>query len=79
MSTEIEGYLDYPMVAIPGGEIELRDDRIKRRWKVQFKPFLLAPYPVTMDLSNAIINNSSQGDLKPFVNIKVKMVYTLLG
>jgi hypothetical protein len=69
VSTEIEGYLDYPMVAISGGEIELRDDRIKRRWKAEIKPFLLAPYPVTVDLSNAIINNSSQGDLKPVVNI----------
>ncbi|MDH6427391.1 hypothetical protein BSK62_10810 [Paenibacillus odorifer] len=69
MSTEIEGYLDYPMVAIPGEKIELRDDRITCRWKAEIKPFLLAPYPVTMDLSNAIINNSSQGDLKPVVNI----------
>jgi len=57
------------MLAIPGGEIELRDDRIKRRWKAEIKPFLLAPYPVTVDLYNAIINNSSQGDLKPVVNI----------
>jgi hypothetical protein len=69
VSTEIESYLDYPRLQILGGEIDLRDDRIKRRWKAQFKPFLLAPYPVTMDLSNAIINNSSQGDLKPVVNI----------
>ncbi|OME24203.1 cytoplasmic protein [Paenibacillus odorifer] len=69
MSIKIKSDLDYPMVAIPGGEIELRDDRIKRKWKAEIKPFLLAPYPVTVDLFNAIINNSSHGDLKPVVNI----------
>jgi hypothetical protein len=29
VSNEIKSYIDYPMVKIPGGEIELRDDRIK--------------------------------------------------
>ncbi len=59
--------MDYPRLQILGGEIELRDDRIKRRWKAEIKPFLFAPYPVTVDLTNAIINNSSQGDLKPVI------------
>lgn len=38
------------MVKIPGGEITLRDDRIKQIWTVDLLPFLLAKYPVTQDL-----------------------------
>lgn len=72
MSNEIKNYIDYPMVQIPGGEIELRDDRIKSKWKAEIKPFLLAPYPVTMGLYDAITNKSPysfDGDLQPVVNI----------
>ena len=39
----------YPTVSIPGGEVALRDDRAKRIWTTGIKPFLLAPYPVTME------------------------------
>ncbi|MEH7511217.1 formylglycine-generating enzyme family protein, partial [Gottfriedia acidiceleris] len=28
------------MVKIPGGNIELRDDRIKSKWKNEIRPFL---------------------------------------
>jgi formylglycine-generating enzyme required for sulfatase activity len=38
------------MIEIPGGEIELRDDRIKHKWTVNIQPFLLAKYPVTQFL-----------------------------
>jgi len=72
VSNEIMSYIDYPMVKIPGGEIELRDDRIKNKWKAEIRPFLLARYPVTMNLYYAITNKSSNsfyGDLKPVVNI----------
>ncbi len=71
MSNEINNYFDYPMVKIPGGEIELRDDRIKNKWKTEIRSFLLAPYPVNMDLFNAITNKTphSLDDLKPVVNI----------
>lgn len=31
------------------GEIELRDDRIKSKWKAEIRPFLLARYSVTAD------------------------------
>ena len=37
------------MVEIPGGKIELRDDRTKKKWTVTIEPFLLAKYPVTQD------------------------------
>lgn len=72
MSNETKSYHDYPMVKIPGGEIELRDDRIKNKWKAEIRPFLLARYPVTMGLYNAITNKSPKSfdrDLKPVVNI----------
>lgn len=38
------------MVEIPGGEIILRDDRIKHRWTVEIRPFLLSKFPVTQEL-----------------------------
>jgi len=72
VSNEIKSNIDFPMVKIPGGEIELRDDRIKSKWKTEIRPFLLARYPVTMNLYYAITNKSSNsfdGDLKPVVNI----------
>lgn len=72
MSNETKSYVNDPMVKIPGGEIELRDDRIKSKWKGEIRPFLLARYPVTMGLYYAITNkspNSFDGDLKPVVNI----------
>ena len=37
------------MVEIPGGSIELRDDRRKEKWTVEIQPFLLAKFPVTQD------------------------------
>lgn len=64
--------MNYPMVTIPGGEIELRDDRTKRKWKVDIRPFLLAPYPVTMELYFSTIKKSPAsftGNQNPVVNI----------
>ncbi|WP_411831304.1 formylglycine-generating enzyme family protein [Paenibacillus dokdonensis] len=60
------------MINIPGGEIALRDDRIKRIWKAEIKPFLLAQYPVTMELYCAITGKapaSIDGNQRPVVNI----------
>lgn len=58
VSNEIERYLNNPMVKILGGAIELRDDRIKTKWKTEIKPFLLAPNPVTVDLYNIVTKNN---------------------
>lgn len=72
MSNELKSYMDYPMVKIPRGEVELRDDRIKSQWTTEIRPFLLARYPVTTGLYQAIMNTSSHSfseDLKPIVNI----------
>ena len=46
------------MVKIPAGKVELRDDRIKKEWKVQVNSFL-AKYVVTMELYDAITNHTS--------------------
>ncbi|OMC84893.1 cytoplasmic protein [Viridibacillus sp. FSL H8-0123] len=71
MSNRIMDSIDFPMVKIPGGEIELRDDRLKSKWNVELSPYLFASYPVTMNLYNAITKSpiSFDGNLKPVVNI----------
>jgi formylglycine-generating enzyme required for sulfatase activity len=43
-------HAEYPMVIIPAGEVELRDDRIKKQWTVEVNSYLLAPVPVTKEL-----------------------------
>jgi formylglycine-generating enzyme required for sulfatase activity len=56
------------LVEIPGGAIQLRDDRIRHRWTVRIEPFLLARYPVTQDLYFAVTGQSPgtfSGDKKP--------------
>jgi formylglycine-generating enzyme required for sulfatase activity len=60
------------MIGIPAGEIEMRDDRIKHKWKVQIKPFLLSSYPVTRDIYYSITKKSPfsfKGDQKPVENV----------
>lgn len=54
MYYELKSQVEALMVEIPGGEIVLRDDRKKCKWKVEIKPFLLAKYPVTQELYFAI-------------------------
>ncbi|WP_236049929.1 formylglycine-generating enzyme family protein [Hymenobacter negativus] len=46
------------MVLITGGEILLRDDRIKQQWRVEIAPFFLAKYPITQAAYAAIANQS---------------------
>jgi formylglycine-generating enzyme required for sulfatase activity len=46
------------MVEIPGGEIELRDDRTKKKWNVKIEPFLLSRFPVTQGLYYEILKES---------------------
>ena len=64
--------LNDSMVKIPSGVIELRDDRTKRKWEVEIKPFRLAKYPVTAGLYHSIMSNTSipaAEEHKPVVNI----------
>ena len=72
MSNEIKHHADYPMVHIPGGDVALRDDRIKKAWRAEIKPFLLAPYPVTMEQYRVVTGQPASittGDQMPVVNI----------
>ena len=46
------------MVEIPSGEIELRDDRIKKKWKVKIDSFLLSKFQVTQELYFEITKES---------------------
>lgn len=47
-----------PLVEIPSGKIELRDDRTKQKWTVEITAFLLAPFPVTQQQYLAVTNES---------------------
>lgn len=47
-------FLDDLMVKIPGGTIELKDDRTKQKWMVELEPFLLAKFPVTQDFYHEV-------------------------
>ncbi|MBT2289356.1 formylglycine-generating enzyme family protein [Paenibacillus albidus] len=53
------------MVNIPGGEIELRDDRRKTTWTVQVKPFALGPLPVTKALFDSVMSRPAEPDAEP--------------
>ena len=67
--------VDAQMVTIPGGEIELRDDRIKHRWKVEIKPFLLSKFLVTQDLYVEVTKASPatfKGGSKPVETVSWK-------
>lgn len=75
MSSELKSHVDDIMVKIPGGEIILRDDRKKYKWKVEIKPFLLAKYPVTQNMYFAIVQeapSSFKGDRNPVENVSWK-------
>jgi formylglycine-generating enzyme required for sulfatase activity len=67
--------IDDQMVEIPGGEIEMRDDRIKHKWTVAIAPFLLAKYPVTQDLYLNITKESPstfKGSKRPVETVSWK-------
>jgi formylglycine-generating enzyme required for sulfatase activity len=60
---------EYPMVRIPAGEIELRDDRIKMTWTAQVNSFLLAPVPVTKSLYSLILHKTVGPNDEPEVPV----------
>ena len=67
--------IDNQMEQIFGGNIDLRDDRIKQEWTVKIKPFLIGKFPVTQELYKKItdVNPSTFIDLdKPVENISWK-------
>jgi formylglycine-generating enzyme required for sulfatase activity len=67
------------MVEIPGGKIELRDDRTKQKWTVQLEPFLLATFPVTQSLYFEILKESPgtfKGNSRPVETVTWKDAVT---
>jgi len=52
-----QSYINQLLVEIPAGEIELRDDRIKRKWAVKIQPFLIGRHSVTQGLYHKITNS----------------------
>lgn len=50
-------------VKITAGEIELRDDRIKEKWKVKINPFFMAKFPVTQEVY-AMITGENPSEFK---------------
>lgn len=63
------------MVAIAAGSITLNDDRLKQKWTVDIKPFLMAKYPVTQELYREVTRKSPStftGDYKPVETITWK-------
>ncbi|ANY71392.1 cytoplasmic protein [Paenibacillus ihbetae] len=62
----------YPMVTIPAGQVNLRDDRIKKTWTVELDSFCLAAVPVTVALYAAVVHTTDQavrGSTIPVTNI----------
>lgn len=65
-------YSDDQMIVIPEGDIIQRDDRIHTKWKTHVDSFLLAKYPVTVDLFFQVTKKepySFGGDQRPVVNV----------
>ncbi|MFC6083072.1 formylglycine-generating enzyme family protein [Sphaerisporangium aureirubrum] len=64
--------MDISMVRVPGGVVDLRDDRRGARWRVEVAPFLLGRYPVTVGLHRAVARDpsgGSTGDAVPVTNV----------
>lgn len=63
------------MVGIPGGKIELKDDRTKQKWTVVLEPFLFSKFPVTQDLYFEVTGESPstfKGNRRPVETITWK-------
>lgn len=60
--------VSFELVKIPKGEIQLNDDRIKKKWAVKVEEFYLSKFPVTQELYFEIMKESPssiKGDKKP--------------
>jgi len=60
--------VDDLMVKIPKGTIEMRDDRIKKKWKVHNESILLSKFPVTQKIYYSIMSEcpcTFRGDNRP--------------
>lgn len=67
--------IEKELVTIPKGKIELRDDRIKKKWTVELQPFLLSKFPVTQVLYHQITKEAPsayKGDNRPVETVSWK-------
>jgi formylglycine-generating enzyme required for sulfatase activity len=53
------------MVQVPSGAITLRDDRTKRQWNVELKPYQIGSVPVTQALYTAVTGKSPSSHADP--------------
>ncbi|UTW64721.1 SUMF1/EgtB/PvdO family nonheme iron enzyme [bacterium SCSIO 12741] len=56
------------MLTLPAGSIELRDDRVQQKWKVDLKAYQLSPIPVTQELYETVMGENPsafKGDKRP--------------
>lgn len=63
------------MAEIPGGSIELRDDRTNRIWTVELEPYLLSKVPVTQAFYFDVMNErpgTFKGDRRPVESVTWK-------
>ena len=65
MTIEQRNHAEYPMMKIPAGKIELRDDRVKTKWTVLVNSFLLAQVPVTKAFYGSIMQKTLGADDLP--------------
>lgn len=50
------------MIAVPPGEIVLRDDRVGQKWRVTIEPFAICRYPVTQLLYSTLVGQQQSAD-----------------
>ncbi|MCC6413375.1 MAG: SUMF1/EgtB/PvdO family nonheme iron enzyme [Saprospiraceae bacterium] len=58
------------LVDLPGGKIEMRDDRTKEQWTVEVEPFLLSKFPVTQDFYFEITQSNPSSFKGPFLPVE---------
>ena len=64
--------ISFELVKIPQGEIQLNDDRIKKKWSVKINEFYLSKYLVTQELYFEIMGKSPssfKGNKKPIESV----------
>lgn len=54
-----------PMIDLPAGEIELRDEGTMRDWTVEVAAFRLAPWPVTRELYATVLGEAPESSAGP--------------
>ncbi|MCW3117521.1 MAG: sulfatase-modifying factor protein [Chitinophagaceae bacterium] len=75
IESSLKGLVNELMIKVPGGDIELRDDRIKQQWNVELSSFYIAKFPVTQDFYFEVIKEQPStftGGQRPVENVTWK-------